>query len=133
MTGSMLDTPLAIVEAISPQRIEARIKPGSRLDVAGLAALLEARRRLAQGGRCTVLVEAPADLDFELEIMLADHYANVDASAFTRAMAIVYPGSLFHRLVKLYLAHRKDPFPYRLFTERGEAEAWLDQVEQGAE
>jgi hypothetical protein len=128
MSMAEIETPLATLRRTAPGWIEVQLRSGVCVDVDGLARIMYARKKLAQGRPAAVLAEIPNDVDFEVSVMLTDHHLHMDVAAFTGAMAFVYPGTLFNRLVQVYCRFRPPPFPYRFFKDRAKAEEWLKQV-----
>jgi hypothetical protein len=133
MSRAEIETSLATLRLTAPGWIEVQLKSGACVDVDGLARIMYARKELAQGRPAAVLAVIPNDVDFEVNVMLTDHHLHMDVAAFTGAMAFVYPGSLFNRLVQVYCRFRPPPFPYRFFTDRTKAEQWLRQVVPSAQ
>lgn len=122
-----IDTPIAIVERMDTDLIEVRMKPGSTLSVPGIAAILQARKQLAEGRRMRVLfVFANEDTDFDMAMITADHYGSVKAEDFTRAVAWVAHNGHNERFCELYFAYFPSPVPSTIFMTEEEGRAWLE-------
>lgn len=122
-----IDTPIATVERTAADLVEVRMKPGSTLSVGGIAAILQARRQLADGQRMRVLfVFANEDTDFDMAMITADHYGSTKAEHFTRAVAWVAHNGHNERFCELYFAYFPSPVPSAIFMTEGEGMKWLE-------
>ncbi len=122
-----IDTPIALVERTAPDLVEVRLKPGITLSVAGIAAILQARKQLAEGQRMRVLfVFTHDDTDFDMAMITADHYGSVKAEDFTRAVAWVARNAHNERFCELYFAYFPSPVPSAIFMTEEEGRAWLN-------
>lgn len=125
-TSSRIDTAIATVERTAPDLIEVRIHPGVTLTVAGIAEILQARQRLADGEPLLALISfPPEDVDFELSMITLDHYGTVPVEHFTRAAAWVTCTPRNDQFCKLYFAYFPSPVPSAIFEDESAARAWL--------
>ncbi len=122
-----IDTELATVERAEADLIHIRIRPGAKLTVEGFAEVLAARKTLARETQACVIAIVPDDIDFELDIMNVDHYAEVNASAFTKVFAIVTRADFHKQLCALYTAYFMTVFPLRVFDDESAARAWVQE------
>lgn len=125
MQPQAVETSLATVERGEDGLIRIRVRLGARLTVSGFAEILQARKALAQHGPAGVIATVPDDIDFDLAILSVDHYAGIDARAFTQAFAIVSQAELHQRLCAIYNGYFKPGFPIRIFADEAEARAWV--------
>ncbi|MBK8498233.1 MAG: hypothetical protein IPL52_05330 [Flavobacteriales bacterium] len=125
MNAHAIETSIARIERDPAGIIRIRVNDGARLDVGGFKEILATRQRLAGGVPARVMALLPEDVDFEVQIMNEDHYAGIDASAFTKAFAIITQASLYTRLYQLYAAYFKPGFPVQVFPDEAAALVWL--------
>ena len=121
----MVHTRVAQVQRTGPHRITITFIEGHTITAADLAEIFAARRTLAAGTPMQVLGIIPLDLEFHRNIILTDHYRHHDPVPHTIAMALVYPGTLYAKLLQIYTRLRKAPFPVHMFPTVAEAEQWL--------
>lgn len=125
MQPATIDTSIALVERDEQGLIRLRVKPGAKLCVKGFKEVLEGRSTLADGQPACVVALLQEDMDFDIQILNVDHYEKIDATAFTRAFAIVSQSSLYIRLYELYAAFFKPAFPVQVFSDEDSALGWL--------
>lgn len=127
MADHIIDTSLAVVELSADGIVRLRIKPGSKLTVASFREVFVARRAISGGVRRGVIAFVPDDMDFEIQVVNMDHYADDDAASFTAAFAIVTSASLYRRLLSLYISYFKPAFPTGAFSDEASALEWVRQ------
>jgi len=127
MQEQAIDTSLGLVERAADGIIHIRFRSNARIDVSGLAEVLEARKALAQGVPAGIMAHVPINAAFDLSILNVDHYAGKDAEAFTCALAIITQDKFHLHLVGFYTACFKTSFPIRAFGRSEEAHKWLLQ------
>lgn len=121
----LIDTPIAIVERVSPQLIEVRFKPDVKLDVKGMAEVVQAKYALAGGSSPDVLVVTPPDLDFELSVLNLDHSKDHGSPCGTRRLAFAAQSEVNERLASIYFAYHPRQWDTSVFRTEEEARAWL--------
>ncbi|MCB0764245.1 MAG: hypothetical protein R2815_09865 [Flavobacteriales bacterium] len=121
------DTALATIDRSEDGIIRIRFKHEVRVDVSGLAEILQARRDLAGDDRPGVMALLPEDLDFDNAILTTDHHAGSDPRTFTKAFAIVTRSHLLVRLYSIYATYFKQDFPVRTFDDEDAAVQWLHE------
>jgi hypothetical protein len=125
MKSRYITTDLATLEYDDDGILVVRVKEEGNLTVAGLAAVLAARKALAGGVPVCCLGLVPAQLEFDPRVVYTDHHEGEDAARYTRAMALVVADDLVKKLTHIYLKYRNPDFPVQLFQNEAEARAWL--------
>lgn len=120
-----IETRLATLERIAPDILEIRYKPGRKLDPAGLREVLDERQRLCPEGPYKVLAVFAPESDFELGMMMEDHYRGRGLESCTAALAIAAQSTMMERMVDLYYAYFPQRMKVGVFREEKEARAWL--------
>lgn len=130
---SRIDTSIASVERDSEGLIEVRIRSGVTLTVAGIAEVLQARQRLADGRPRLALIAFPSEeVDFELSMITSDHYSTLPVDQFTRAVAWVTGNARNDQFCRLYFAYFPSPVPSAIFEDEASARSWLHQFLPGS-
>ena len=78
-----IDIGPAVLEAVRPELVLARFKPGSVAEASSFAVSMQARREHFAGTPHVVLVIAPDDVDFKMSMLDGDHYTCQGVDAFT--------------------------------------------------
>ncbi len=133
MAEQVLDTRLARIIRIAPDRVEVRFKEGIKLDNNGIAEILDLRSRMGAEAPHRVMIVMPEEVDFEMAMMNKDHYRGRNTRDHTLGVAWVARTSLTRQMTSLYLSYFPSPFPTAIFTDEDEARRWLDEQvpEQG--
>ncbi len=121
----MVETPLAHLQRLTPRLVEIRFKPSVTIDVAGLATIFEARKRMQGADAVSLLVVIPPDAEMEIAVLGTDQFARNDGAEGLIAMATVAQSSMNEMLTKLFFAYFPQGFPSQVFTDLAEARAWL--------
>ncbi|MCB0790748.1 MAG: hypothetical protein H6595_05435 [Flavobacteriales bacterium] len=122
-----IDTPLATVTRVRPDRVEVRFKPGIKLEPKGIGLILDQRERMGGERPHQVLIVMPEDVDFEMGMMTTDHYGGRKVVDMTLAVAWVAAPGMTQELTSLYLTYFPTHFASRVFTTEEEAKQWLDE------
>lgn len=123
--STLTETRLATLERVAPDLLEIRYKPDQKLDLEGLREVMEERQRLCPEGPYRVLAVFPPDGDFDLGVMMHDHYAGRGLENCTRALAIAASSTLMERMANLYYAYYPQRFDLRVFVAEEDARKWL--------
>ncbi len=124
------ETSLAFLERVSPDRIEIRFKEGVHIDVPGIAAIFEERKRMQGSDRLTLLIVIPASAELELAVLGRDHFRVNDGTDGLLAMATVASDIMHEMLSSLFFVYFPQDFPSRVLNSETEARAWLDEMKQ---
>lgn len=122
-----LETSSAIVERVNPDLVICRYKPGVLVNSAAVRENLEARKRFPGKEAYAVIGYFPEDADFDMSLLDADHYKEVEVTAVTSVLAIVAVGALFDNIAKLFFAYHPQGFATRVFRTMPEAEQWVQE------
>jgi hypothetical protein len=124
--SELIETRQATIEKTADDLLEVRYKQGQTLDAAGLGDVLRERERLCGGpGGQAVLAVIPPDADFQLGLMTTDHYKDRPVVDCTRFLAVAASSTMHERMASLYFAYYPQNFRTAVFTDEGEARAWL--------
>lgn len=123
---NIIETPSAYVERMNRDLVVTRYKNGVKVDAAAIAENLRARMTLPGKEPYAVIGIFPEDVDFDMDLLDQDHYADRDLSRLTRVLAIVAEGSLFERIAHLYFAYHPPGFHAKVFGRLQEAVMWVD-------
>lgn len=123
--NALTETRLATLERIAPDLLEIRYKPEQKLDVEGLREVMRERERLCPEGPYRVLAVFPPEGDFDLGVMMHDHYAGRGLENCTRMLAIAASSTLIERMVNLYYAYYPQRFRMQVFLQEEDARRWL--------
>ncbi len=121
------DTPIATVAFTAPDRVEVRFKLGVRLTAANVAAMMKVRQELGADGKHRVLMFLPDLLDFSVDMLRTDHYANVPQPN-TEAVAWLAKNEGDAAITRTVISRSKIEFPWKVFLDEAEARAWLEEV-----
>lgn len=124
------ETPLAFLERVSPERIEIRFKEGVHIDVRGVAAIFEERKRMQGADRVTLLMVIPASAELELAVLGKDHFRANNGAEGLLAMATVASDVMHEMLTGLFFVYFPQDFPSRVLNTESAARLWLDEMEQ---
>lgn len=91
---SLVETPLGLLERVSPRSVEIRFKPAVTIDVAGLATIFEVRKRVQGADAVSLLVVIPPDAEMEIAVLGTDQFARNDGTEGLIAMATVAQSSM---------------------------------------
>ena len=122
---SLIDTPLATLERKDNDLLEVRFKPDLKIDVTGIEELLLERKRLCPEGPRAVLVVLPPDVDFDIAVMMKDHYRGLGLENCTKALALAANSPTNERIAALYYAYFPQTFLTKVCSDEREATAWL--------
>lgn len=120
------ETPLAVLERVSPHRVEIRFKQGMFINVIGLAAIFEERKRMHGTEEVSLLVIIPDDADLDIAIVGKDQFKANDGVKGLTAMATVAGSTVSETLTELFFAYFPQEFPVQVFKGLGPAREWLD-------
>jgi hypothetical protein len=123
--STLVETRLATLERVSPDLLEIRFKPDQKLDNAGLREILQERERMCTGGPYAVLAVFPQEMDFEINVMTTDHYAERNLGNCTRALALAANSITNEHIANIYYAYFPQPFNTKVFATDVEARKWL--------
>lgn len=76
--------------------------------------------------RIVALLELPAEADVDLSTMNVDQYSEEGSVTGMVAMAVLAASITTESLARLYLAYYPPRYPIEVFTDRAEAERWLN-------
>lgn len=122
---SLIDTRIATLERKEDGRLEIRFKPDQRIDIAGIEEVLAQRRRLCPEGPRNVLAVLPPDVDFDIAVVMKDHYAGLGLENCTKALAFAANSATNERIAGLYFAYFPQRFATRVCSDENEATRWL--------
>lgn len=128
---SLIDVGTATLEAVRPDLVVVRFKPGSVASAASFRLSMEARRTHFSGTPHAVLLVAPMEVDFDPAVIRTDHYEGRGTEPFTLALALVSADLPVMRVLRLYYELHPAPFPVEFFTDERSALAWLDTLLSG--
>lgn len=74
------ETPLAILQRVTPRRVEIRFKPAVTIHVAGLVAIFQERKRMQGNDPVSLLVVIPPDAEREIAVPGIDQFARNDGA-----------------------------------------------------
>ncbi len=121
------DTPIATIAYTARDRVEVRFKAGVRLTAANVAAMMKVRQELGLGGKHRVLMFLPDLLDFSVDMLRTDHYANVPQPN-TEAVAWLAQNEGDAAITRTVISRSKVEFPWKVFLDEADARAWLEEV-----
>lgn len=122
---SLIETRIATLERKDDRRLEIRFKPDQRIDMEGIEEILARRRQLCPEGPRTVLAVLPPDVDFDIAVVMKDHYVGLGLENCTTALAFAANSTTNERIAGLYFAYFPQPFATRVCTDEQEATRWL--------
>ncbi len=118
----------AVLESPRPDLVIARFKPGSIAEASSFEQSMEARRQHFSGTPHGVLVIAPDDVEFRMNMLDKDHYKDQGVDDFTLALGVISTNTAFIRVIELYYAMHPVPFPVKVFHRELEAMQWMGEV-----
>ena len=121
------ETDQARFERAAPDLLEVRLKPGARIDVAFIAAIMRERLRSCGSSALCVLVLVPADAELDITVMGMDHYKVNESSAGLKAVAIVSGTLVLATMARLYAAYFPPMFRLEVFNREADARGWLEE------
>lgn len=121
------ETEHAWFELAHPDLLEIRLKPGVRVDVACIAAIMRERMRLCGAGPIRVLVLVSADAGLDMSVMGMDHYKVNESAEGLIAVAIVSEVLVLETMARLYAAYFPPMFRLEVFNQEKDAREWLDE------
>jgi len=74
------ETPLAILQRVTPRRVEIRFKPAVTIHVAGLVAIFQERKRMQGNDPVSLLVVIPPYAEREIAVPGIDQFARNDGA-----------------------------------------------------
>lgn len=119
-------TTLATLSLVGEHRINVVFMPGVEVSAERIAEVRQARRHMCGGARIVALLELPAEADMELSTMNVDQYSEEGSTSGMVAMAVLAGSVTTESLARLYLAYYPPRYPIEVFTERADAERWLN-------
>ena len=123
MNGT-IETTAAVIGATGPDTVEVRFKEGVRLTTKDVTEALEARSRHFNAPHHVVMA-APTDLDFDIQVMSTDHCGKSEAEGITRSITWVANSEFNVQLLNIYYAYFPSKVPLKVFEQEEEALAWL--------
>lgn len=121
----LIDTRSATLERVSDELIELRFKPDVKLDVAGMAEIVHAKRALVGRQAMDVLAVLPPELDFELNVLSLDHNAANGGCGNAHRLAFAAQSSFNERLANIYFRYHPRQHPTGIFLTEADARKWL--------
>jgi|694.fasta_scaffold93444_2 hypothetical protein len=125
MPDTTIVTRVATLHCREDGTVEVHFKPGVKVTVAGVEEVLDARERICGKGAHSVLVTLPEELDFDLDVLMKDHYKERELHLCTYAVAWDAGSTMNETLVELFYRYFPQQFPARAFTTEKEAREWL--------
>ena len=122
-----IETNSAVVERMHPDLVICWYKRGVKVDATAVRENLEARKQFPGVDAYAVIGVFPEDVDFDMSLLNADHYASTDVDSVTSVLAIVAEGSLFEKIAGLYFAYHPTNFTSRVFGQLQDAIIWVDE------
>jgi hypothetical protein len=119
-----VDTPLAVIHRVAPDRVEVRFKEGHTFTVQGIRRMMEARQQMGAAGKHSALIVMPEVVDFDMQMITTDHYSAVPQPN-TVAVAWVTQNERNATFTRMYLAYFPPPFPSEVFLQEAAARQWL--------
>lgn len=107
--------------------LEQRFLPSTRFSMEVLTEAQAVRDRLCESRPSAVLVVIPAEIPVLASVTNTDHFVKQRARSTIVALAVVAEGDMMHSVSMFYFRWFPQPFPVRVFSEEGEALAWLRQ------
>ena len=123
-----IETRIATLNRREKDLLEVRFKPDQKIDVEGIEELLVERKRLCPEGPRTVLAVFPPDVDFDIAVMMKDHYRGLGLENCTKALALAANSTTNERIAGLYYAYFPQSFHTRVFNDEEEASRWLAEM-----
>ncbi len=119
---------------LCPNTIELRFTSGIRLDMAAIAEVITARKRMQGDTSVGLLLIIPSDTELDMAIIGTDHLRVHQATDKVLAFAVAARSAVSEVLLRLYKAYYPTLFRAEVFTDEAEAGAWLrDQVAHSLE
>lgn len=120
-----IDTRSATVERVAEALIEIRFKPDVKLDVQGLTEIILTKRKLTEGKHMDVLAILPAELDFEPNVLGADHRSLGGGCGRAQRLAVVARTDFDQRISDLYFRYHPRENGTEIFLTEADARKWL--------
>lgn len=120
-------TEAAELERFDDGSLEVRFKEGIKLTRERIHEVLDARERLSGKGAYGVIVTLPEDFDFDINVLLNDHYQDRELHNCTYAVAWDAETATNEKLVEIFYKYFPQRFPVAVFRTQSEAREWLAQ------
>lgn len=112
---------------VASDLLEIRLKPGTRIDTAGIAGIMRERMRLCGTDPLYVLVLVPPDAELDIAVISMDHYHVNESAEGLRAVAIVSETLMMETMARLYAAYFPPMFRLEVFNSEADAREWLNE------
>ena len=126
--ASKIDIGPAVLEDVRPDLVIARFKDGSVAEASSFEVSMSARREHFYSTPHVVLVIAPDDVEFKMNMLDKDHYKDQGVDTFTRGVGVVSTNTSFTRIIELYYAMHPVSFPVKVFSREEDGLRWADAV-----
>lgn len=115
----------ATLSWLCPNTIEIRFTSGILLDMAAIAEVITARKRMQGETPVGLLLIIPQETELDLAIIGMDHLRIHQATDKVLAFAVVARSAVSEVLLRLYKAYYPTFFRAEVFTDEREAGMWL--------
>jgi hypothetical protein len=126
-----VETEVATIEQIQRDLVTVRLKPGVSVSSPTVLDILAARKAHFGGSAHHVLMIAPADMEFDLQVMYNDHCGEVGMDGLTKSVTWVANSEVNMHLLNLYYAYFPSKVPLNIVHEEPEARAHLAKLIAG--
>jgi hypothetical protein len=110
--------------------VEIRFKPDVKLDAAGVAEVIQAKRELCAMGEPDVLAVLVPDMDMDMKVVTMDHRAMFGDCENSRRLALAAHSELNRKLAEIHFRYHPRPHDTAVFLGEEEARAWLANAPQ---
>lgn len=125
--GTTVQTQQATITRISPNEVEVRFVDGIVVDKAGIAEIMQERKRMCGDTSVGLLLIVPGDTELDVAIINTDHYRANQSGEHVIALAVVAGSIMSETLIGLYRAYYPTTFRSEVFMKEEEARSWLRQ------
>lgn len=123
-----VDTPYCTFSFVEPRHLAQRFKPEMRFSQTTLDLVASVRDRLIGDTLCALLVSIPNEVPVDPTATNVDHFTTERLKRRILALALVAHGDTMRSVSKFYFTWYPQPFEARVFTQEGEALAWLKEA-----
>ncbi len=120
-----IQTQQATLTRIGPNEVEVRFAGGMLIDRAGIAEIMQERKRMCGDTPVGLLVIVPNDSELDLAVINTDHYRVNQSGDRVLALALVAGTITAETLMRLYQAYYPPTFRAEVFLSETEARGWL--------
>lgn len=117
----MIETRAATLERMDGNLVEVRFKPEVKLDLAGLAEVVHAKRVLCHTEEMDVLAVLPPEVDLDLNLLSVDHDVINGGCGLARRSALVAQSPFNERLATIYFRYHPREHATHAFLEEADA------------